>query len=1825
MSSGVNSTETQITPASLTVANFGKVFTTNVTDVPNLTGIPTSVLPAGFDFVDPGGQVYAEPLVKTNVNITTGSNQGLHNVVFVATTMDSLYAIDANSGTILWKDSFLYNAGGNPNPLNPTIPAGVTAVPAGVGSEINCQDVSPWVGIIATPVIDGVNGYIYLVANTREADGNESQPHYIETLHKISLSNGLDTNTIIADTTYLSSTSFTYNSGPWVAGSGAGHITVNGQNVIYFNAVRQMIRPGLVLYGGRVYIASASHGDNGPYHGWILSYDAGSLTLNGVWNTSPGGASGEAGVWQGGGGVVIDPETGDIYFQTGNGDFDGTVHNTNGTITITGLTAQGFPNAGDYGDCFIRLTLDPTTSQGKQGTNLNGWGLKIVDYFSPYNNSALNAADDDLGSGGPTLLPDSAGSTANPVLPHLIIGGGKVGTLYLINRDNMGKFGATDSVVQTITGLDGILSIPSYFNGVLYATPGYGGVTVSWPLANAAVNTAAMQSAPESIAFPGCSTFITANGTTNGVLWEVDHGTGQLRAYNASNLTQGAIWTSNLNPSRDSLGSTVKFAAPTAANGMVYVGTSGYLIAYGPAVAATGPPAAPSGLTATASGPATISLTWTDNSNNESGFLIERSSDDVNFTQIGSVGVNVTTYGDSGLSSQATYYYRVRATNSYNTVSYSAYSNVATAMTAGVGSVLPVDLYSFDEGTGTTTVDSAGGNNGTLIGTPLPGWITPGRIGGANLSFSGTGAYNAVSQSAVQVTNDLSPILGTSSSLLFWIKTTQLGNNTHWMAPAVTGVEQTGAGNDIGWGYLDASGHICLAVGDSGSVKSTNPINDGNWHHVGLTRNATTGAVAVYVDGVLSGSGTLGTGNMTSQFKLIGVRSVVKLDGVTFTGANFLNAQLDDVRIYNVVVTQALVSSIALAPAPATGLTITPASGTELDLSWVDNATNATGYEVWSAIGTGAFARLAQLPATATSYPSQGLNQATLYYYFVRAIGAAGSADSAIVSATTPVPPATPTNATVVGLTPTEVDMTWLNNATNDLGYYVLRLNTGGAFTQIAQLAANSTSYSDTTVQAGLSYDYHIEAYNIAGISDFAGFTVTTPTTATLPSAATSPAAMAISGTAVNLSWVDNSLNENAYQVWQSVNGGAFVELVQLPPTSISYSVAGLTPGNTYSYYIVAVNATGTANSTTVTVTTPGAAPTTTWVSDMAYVAVANGWGPVEKDTSNGEQAAGDGHTISIRGTTFAKGLGCHAYSEIDVPLNGGYATFTSSIGIDDEVAGKGMVDFQVFGDATKLFDSGTVTGTSPLETTGILNVTGVTTLKLFVQIVGPNNGYDHSDWAGAKVSTAPAATLPAAPTGLMAMAASGTTVNLSWVDNATNATGYQVWSSVNGGAFTDIAQLSATATSYPETGLTAGYTYSYYVAAVNGAGSTDSSTVSVTTPVPVVTMPAAPTGLVATAASGTAVNLSWVDNATNATAYQVWSSVNGGAFADIAQLSATATSYPATGLTAGYTYSYYIAAVNSAGSTDSSTVSVTTPVVVTPTTAYISDLPYVAVTNGWGPVEKDMSNGQQAAGDGHTITIRGKTYAKGLGCHANSEVDVPLNGAYETFTTSIGIDDEVNGLGAVDFQIVADGVKIYDSGTITGTSSVQNTGPLNVTGVNTLKLLVNFVGANNGYDHADWAGAQVTTAPIPATSWLSDFGYIPVSSGYGPIEQDTSNGQQAGGDGHTISIRGTTFTKGLGCHANSEIDVPLNGAYSTFTSSVGIDDEVNGLGAVDFSILADGVKIYDSGTLTGTSPLTGTGVLNIKGVTLLKLLVNFVGANNAYDHSDWAGAQISK
>ena len=529
---GLNAAETMLIPSNVTASTFGKLFDTPV-----------------------DGQIYAQPLVKTGVNITVGAHPGTHNVVFVATEHNSLYAVDAASGLLLWHDSFI-----NPG-------AGITTVPSVDTGDT--EDLSPEIGVTSTPVIDPATNTLYLVAKTKEvrADGT----HYVLKLHAINLSSGAEASSgpaTIADTLVKNlnsdglSPSFTYVVAPEVAGTGEGDSGGDQLNgMLELNALRTFQRCTLTLINGSVFMESASHGDVGPYHGWILGFSAATLRPTAVFCTTPNGMDG--GIWESGAGLTVDPQ-GFLYCETGNGTFDTTVN------------AQGFPINGNYGNSLIKLQIDPNSSAAHP--NINGWGLKVVDYFTPPNQDELDAADLDFGSGGPMILPDSVGTAATP---HLMLAAGKDPVVYVINRDNMGHYNPDGgNYVQALAqNLNSTFSTPAFQGSTLYYVSRQD-YPKAFTVTSGQIQTPAISTATAVTSYPGATPSLSFNGTSDGIMWMTNKGTHELMAYDATNLNS-LLYSSSQNSTRDGLNSVVKFQAPTVANGMVYVGTGNSIAGFG--------------------------------------------------------------------------------------------------------------------------------------------------------------------------------------------------------------------------------------------------------------------------------------------------------------------------------------------------------------------------------------------------------------------------------------------------------------------------------------------------------------------------------------------------------------------------------------------------------------------------------------------------------------------------------------------------------------------------------------------------------------------------------------------------------------------------------------------------------------------------------------------------------------------------------------------------------------------------------------------------------------------------------------------------------------------------------------------------------------------------------------------------------------------------------------------------------------------------------------------------------------------------------------------
>lgn len=468
------------------------------------------------------GYIYAQPLILRNVVIPY---LGVHDIVLVATEHDSLYAFDADyssgpNAQALWQTSF----------INPSL--GITTVPA---SAVGLGSLVPEIGITATPVIDPVAQVAYVEVKTVE-NGT-----YVHRLHAINLSNGAEmpNSPVVITAT--------------VPGTGYGD-AVAGQ--ITFNPKSQLARNALTLFQPQGYsnnvvvIGYASHDDQKYYHGWMFAYDAVTLQQISVFNTSPNGGLG--GIWMTGNGFAVDPQ-GRLYGNTGNGTFAST--------------------NGNYSQSFLSFKYNQSSN-----------AFVLGDFFTPFNQATLSAADLDISAGGNVVLPDSMGSVGHP---HLLIGAGKESRVYLLDRDNLGQYNsvADSNIVGYIPPRNNgaAYSSPAYFGGLIYYQIA-GDVMRAYGITNAVLNTNAT-SATKSGWYLGASPTISANSQTNGIVWVIDYSAyGQspavLHAFNALNLQQ-ELYNSGQAGIRDTAGLAVKWTVPVVANGKVYIGTASELDVYG--------------------------------------------------------------------------------------------------------------------------------------------------------------------------------------------------------------------------------------------------------------------------------------------------------------------------------------------------------------------------------------------------------------------------------------------------------------------------------------------------------------------------------------------------------------------------------------------------------------------------------------------------------------------------------------------------------------------------------------------------------------------------------------------------------------------------------------------------------------------------------------------------------------------------------------------------------------------------------------------------------------------------------------------------------------------------------------------------------------------------------------------------------------------------------------------------------------------------------------------------------------------------------------------
>ena len=486
---GANIREYALTAASVNPAGFGKLFTCTA-----------------------DGAIYGQPLWVANLTV----NGALHNVVFVATEHDGLFAFDADASpcATLWSANLIDLTHGAAAAGETTVPSGPTGNLVGGGAG----DVTPELGVTGTPVIDRISNTLYVVSMSV----NAAKTTFYQRLHAIDLTTGKEK----------------AGSPVTITGSYPGF----GGGTIAFDPRMEFQRCGLALVNGVVYIAWAGYEDHPPYYGWVMgySYNGSKFMQSSVLNVTP--RLGFGGIWMSGGAIAADSNN-FLYALTGNGDLD--------------------PTSADYGDSLLQLTP----------------GLAVSQYFTP-SNQVPDSTDNDFGAGGAAVLADLPAGSAHP---HLVMGGGKSGAIYVLDRDHLGGQLGDTAAVQKIPVNTSIFATGAFWNNTFYIA-GLGGPLNAYSLDTSSVLFTLSSASPTTYGFAGATPSVSAAGAQAGIVWALDNRNyctpqsnqclpALLHAYDAANVAT-ELWNSSIN-SADAAGNAVKFTVPTVANGRVYVGTRG--------------------------------------------------------------------------------------------------------------------------------------------------------------------------------------------------------------------------------------------------------------------------------------------------------------------------------------------------------------------------------------------------------------------------------------------------------------------------------------------------------------------------------------------------------------------------------------------------------------------------------------------------------------------------------------------------------------------------------------------------------------------------------------------------------------------------------------------------------------------------------------------------------------------------------------------------------------------------------------------------------------------------------------------------------------------------------------------------------------------------------------------------------------------------------------------------------------------------------------------------------------------------------------------------
>jgi large repetitive protein len=1540
------------------------------------------------------GQVFAQPLYlsgATSSKLPGGwaDGQTHNNVVFVVTENATLYAFDAD------QDPKYVKGHGTSNPIWSLhlVPAGnTTAVPIPQIDTNSAPDIRPLFGDTATPVIDPLQGIIYVVSALKDTGTLPASHPYEQLLWAIDLKSGQPVNgspVVINpqfngafagdNSTPCSQTSQIPNT-PDSSGCENDNEPAAPAGTIPFYPLHSHLRSALTLdnFNGHntLYLAYASHSDGQPYSGFVVGYNATTLQQTTEFTTTPDNTF-EAGIWMGGASPAIDPALNKMYVITGNGGNWDNKNSANQPLPPMGTDSQGnvFSQGTNWPMSVLAFDTTPAGTVSYRGQNeLQVPFADTSVWFTPAQWDSFNNGDQDLGAGGPLLFntPAPDGSTK-----QLLIGGGKAGVMYVLDRTNLGGIDTSQgSAVSGSLGVDfqdnnvvqeivfpsgtGFFNTPSFFNNRIYFSGGTSGArsrAVGFNQTTNAYISSTEDASPEGPVDKNAGVFISANGISNGLVWQTTNG---IRAWDASNLAQGAIFSQTNIQTDDGSGNTCQtptFSLPIVSGGNVYFtcfqtptttgsftvnGTQetfvqpsdnkpGYLFVYGPApVAAGAPTQVPLNVSAQADSESQITVSWTDPDSGQptahTGFNIFRATcatctpvlvattSDLNLVDTG-VDDNALT-SPPALTPNTTYFYTVKATN--NAGSSNA-SNLAPATTFQAYSELGLVAYwPMDEGVlqgenATGSVDFTG-NGHTAVKDLSQGSneieSSPSGYIGGSWQYHGTTVIDRL------VVKNSSPLQFTASqsfSLVAWVNPSTLQgfsgpDSTQGLDGASIIVKSRDQGNEYGlWINLNGQWEARSGTpGVAGTVITGTAATVGAWTQLALVQDGPNNKRYLYVNGKLAGQGTAqdasGGGDLW-----FGQQNLFPNGPTDQTSTDGFQGFIDEVRIYDTVVTPAqLLNEFSDPVYQATS--IQAHAGTPIGIPL---------YPFGSAGSPSTEARVApnqtytlQLnfdqPLSAT--PAAVLNAQPGSTQPVQGSVSAVTLDSSGTVVTVTL--ANVANAQSLQLHLTGLASEASHNATYDLPFNVLEGDVTGDHVvdsadanAITTLIANNNNNAITTItsanaQFDLNLDGVVNAADVTEANNLIGPSLPVQTDANLALFKLTSASSSNGGNIAS-----NAVDNNLTTRWESQQG--------VDPQSLVIDLNNT--ANIHSIVLDWENAAGanyvlqTSNDPTVI---PEAATPDCSTANTKWTTVVTVTGNTNGGIKTYSGLNGNGRFVRMCGTKRTTTFG---YSLFDFEVIGSFGAATPTPPVITSATSATATEGQSFTYTITSNEAGTTFSASPLPTglslTGaVISGTPTVTGSFPITLTATNST--------GQTGTATLTLTIHAPAPVITSATSVTTTEgqpFSYTITSNEAGTTFSTSPLPTGLSLTGAVISGTPTvtgSFPIT-----------LTATNSTGQTGTATLSLTISNAAPVIPVAPTNLTPTAVSSSQINLSWTASTTQGVTYSVFRSTTSGftptASNQIAQ-NLTTTTDSDTGLTGSTTYFYVVEAVNGAGSTPS-------------------------------------------------------------------------------------------------------------------------------------------------------------------------------------------------------------------------------------------------------------------------------------------------------------------